>query len=66
MRKLTIRKRDRGTYEVGPAGIGPTAVVRALSKPGALAKAREQMSARQRDIIRNLPTAAERRQGKED
>ena len=40
MNKLSIRRRDTGVYEIGPAGCGHTVTVQATNKSGALDKAK--------------------------
>ena len=43
VRRLSIRKRSDRSYDVGPTKHGPTVVVTALTKQGALAMAKEEL-----------------------
>lgn len=60
MKKLSIRKRGGGAYEVGPAGVGPAVVVTARGKPEALARGREKLGVKTLEAIRRMPTRFER------
>ncbi|MDD5305204.1 MAG: hypothetical protein PHS14_19055 [Elusimicrobia bacterium] len=52
MKKLSVRERGEGRYEVGPAGIGPTVTVLARGRREARKLAKSQISAIMRAEIR--------------
>lgn len=54
MRRLSVRRRDVGFFEVGPAGHGPTVSVRASNRSVALQLGKEKLRERGK-----LQTAAE-------
>ena len=41
MRRLSVRQRDAGTFEVGPAGHGPSVMVSARDRHDALKRGKE-------------------------
>jgi hypothetical protein len=43
MRRLSVRRRDEGYFEVGPAGRGPTVSVRASSRHEALVRGKQKL-----------------------
>ena len=43
MRRISVRQRDAGSYEVGPAGHGPSVMVVAPNRGVALARGKEML-----------------------
>jgi hypothetical protein len=56
MRRLSVRSRGDGAFEVGPAGHGPTVVVNARDKRDALKRGKDKL--RQRGQIEAAATAS--------
>jgi hypothetical protein len=47
MKKLSIRKRGPGTFEVGPTGHGPSVMIHAETKPLALQRGKSMLRHKQ-------------------